>query len=128
LTEASVLQGRIYLRGMDWYYNSQVVLLKLIGIELFDESETFGDRAQILLNYTSEVYPEKSIDLNEFNSYSSILQAEIEQNDLSLTTYLPLPISFSQELYQGVDKIIYNSSGSDASFYKSLHKLYTKDQ
>lgn len=65
----------------------------------------------------------------EKNYWYNILVGKTNWKGKTLTSYLPLPFiniydSFS---YIGADRIIYNSFGSNPSYYKESYKIYGKD-
>ena len=88
--------------------------------------ETYFDKDENIFIRLKEKY-----DFEVFSQYSVYLQASLSQGNNTLTNIFPIPISKNIELYNqynGVDKIIYNSYGNNASYYKSTHQICDKEQ
>ncbi len=75
-----------------------------------------------------------STDINDYKYH--ILQCSVSKvteivpdTGITLTAYLPIPVR-SSEIYtsfEGADKIVYDSSGGNARFYKGGYKIYKYD-
>lgn len=122
----------------NWYLEEEERIINLndFGLSLINNSGMeLSENDCIVLGTIKYSFETITANLaNYLNQYGVILEtslkklksSNLKEKDLFLINYFPIPISTNIEnydLYQGADKIIYNSFGNEASYYKSTHFL-----
>lgn len=109
------------------YNNQQVEIAEFIKQDWLYPSYTKNDLFVSEIQNNKEFYIQPKN--NNLDHYFNILKSTIRINEISnfLTTYTIIPWTsdiITYNHYEGPDRIIYNSQGTDPSYYKGKLKLY----
>lgn len=113
-----------------------------VGVTLYD-----ADQKNIVINipaaqwlgptgYTAQAVEDSGYTIIKDDSdlYAGILKCELKDieieelnQNITLTSYLPIPYGNTENLYiEGASTILYDSNGSNPQYYKKPYKLYNK--
>lgn len=97
---------------------NDLILTARADMELSDGAHAIlQGEAQYTISYTNGKQTDPNVPLEE------------KQRTVTLTTYLPIPLRASSEVthISGATKVIYDSNGTNPSYYKDPYELHTKD-